>query len=65
MKVTDDLGTGKVTTNYTLGGVLIQAHSHAIHHFSLLAVISSLQGKDTPEYFGVAPATVTFMRQQA
>ncbi|MBK5208994.1 MAG: hypothetical protein JJE44_05740 [Flavobacteriaceae bacterium] len=26
--VTDDLGLGIVSANYTLGGILIQAHSH-------------------------------------
>ncbi len=57
--------TQYVTVNSTLARELVFVSSHAIHHFSLLAVISSLQGKDTPEYFGVAPATVTFMRQQA
>ncbi|GAB5379428.1 MAG: hypothetical protein Alis3KO_28240 [Aliiglaciecola sp.] len=49
----------------TLARELVFVSSHAIHHFSLLAVIRSLQGKTTPEYFGIAPATATFIRQQA
>ena len=57
--------TEYVTVNSTLARELVFVSSHAIHHFSLLAVIRSLQGEATPEFFGVAPATVTFMRQQA
>lgn len=49
----------------TLARELVFVSSHAIHHFSLMAVMRSLQGKSTPEYFGIAPATATFMRQQA
>lgn len=49
----------------TLARELVFVSSHAIHHFSLLAVICSLQQKQTPHNFGVAPATATFLRQQA
>jgi hypothetical protein len=34
--VSDDFGKGKIEQNYTLGGLLAQAHSHAIHHFASL-----------------------------
>jgi hypothetical protein len=34
--VPDDFGKGKIEQNYTLGGLLAQAHSHAIHHFASL-----------------------------
>ena len=33
IRLVDDLGDGKVATVATLGAVLFQAHSHAIHHF--------------------------------
>ena len=49
----------------TLARELVFVSSHAIHHFSLLAVLRSLQGKSAPENFGIAPATATFLRQQA
>jgi len=35
IKVTDDLGNGKITVTYTIGSALVQAHSHAIHHYAL------------------------------
>lgn len=57
--------TEYVTVDSTLARELVFVASHAIHHFSLLAVIRSMQGADTPEHFGVAPATVTYLRQQA
>lgn len=49
----------------TIARELVFVSSHAVHHFSLLAVINSLQGRESPENFGVAPATVTYIRQQA
>ncbi|MEP4891377.1 MAG: hypothetical protein ABJV04_15220 [Aliiglaciecola sp.] len=48
----------------TLARELIFISSHAIHHFSLLSVIQSLRGNDTPENFGVAPATISFQRDE-
>lgn len=57
--------TEYVQVNSTLARELVFVSSHAIHHFSLLAVMRSLQGHDTPQNFGVAPATVTYLRQQA
>lgn len=56
--VTDDLGLGKVTTNYTLASVLIQAHSHAIHHFASIGYIISKLGIELPDAdFGYNPST--------
>lgn len=56
--VTDDLGTGKVTTNYTLGSALIQAHSHAIHHFASIGFIINQLGIELPDAdFGYNPTT--------
>ncbi|GAA0859506.1 hypothetical protein [Aliiglaciecola litoralis] len=49
----------------TLARELVFVSSHAIHHFSLLAVMRSLQGQSIPAGFGIAPATATFQRQQA
>lgn len=56
--VSDDLGLGKITTNYTLGSALIQAHSHAIHHFASIGFIINQLGIELPdEDFGYNPTT--------
>ncbi len=58
ISVTDDLGTGNVTADYTLGGALIQAHSHAIHHFASIGFIINRLGVELPdEDFGYNPTT--------
>jgi len=58
VKVTDDLGLGLVTANYTLAGILIQAHSHAIHHFASVGYVISQLGIELPdEDFGFNPST--------
>ncbi len=49
---------------------LIFAGSHAVHHYAMIAQISFVQKgvvqtKDLPQYFGLAPATATFLRQNA
>lgn len=56
--VSDDLGLGKITANYTLGGALIQAHSHAIHHFASIGFIIHQLGIELPDAdFGYNPTT--------
>lgn len=56
--VTDDLGLGIVSANYTLGGILIQAHSHAIHHFASVGYVISQLGIELPDVdFGFNPTT--------
>lgn len=56
--VTDDLGLGIVSANYTLGGILIQAHSHAIHHFASVGYVISQLGISLPDVdFGFNPTT--------
>jgi hypothetical protein len=57
--VTDDLGLGIVSVNYTLGGILIQAHSHAIHHFASVGYVISQLGIALPDVdFGFNPTTL-------
>ena len=46
----------------TLARELVFVASHAVHHFSLMSVISSLQGLELPASFGVAPATASHLR---
>lgn len=56
--VTDDLGLGIVSANYTLGGIIIQAHSHAIHHFATVGYVISQLGIELPDAdFGFNPTT--------
>lgn len=53
------------TTQSSLGRELVFVASHAIHHYSLLAIIHSFLGGVNDESFGVAPATATFRRSDA
>ncbi|CAM1372990.1 DinB family protein [Tenacibaculum xiamenense] len=56
--VTDDLGKGSVTVQYTLGSALVQAHSHAIHHFASVGYIINQLGIQLPDAdFGYNPTT--------
>ncbi len=56
--VTDDLGLGTVSVNYTLGGIIIQAHSHAIHHFASVGYVINQLGIELPDAdFGFNPTT--------
>jgi len=58
VKVKDDLGLGMITANYTLAAALIQAHSHAIHHFASIGYIISQMGISLPDGdFGYNPTT--------
>jgi hypothetical protein len=43
---------------------LIFASSHAVHHYAMIAQISLAQKKTLPQSFGLAPSTVTFLRQE-
>jgi hypothetical protein len=57
--------TQNTQTQSTLARELVFVSSHAIHHFSLLAVINSLLGNKDEVNFGIAPSTATYIRQQA
>ncbi len=57
--------TQNTQTTSTLARELVFVSSHAIHHFSLLAVINSLLSNKNEINFGIAPSTATYMRQQA
>jgi len=51
-----------VVVNTTLARELVFVGSHAIHHFAMIDQISKAQQLVTPEQFGIAPATATFIR---
>jgi len=58
VEVKDDLGLGMITANYTIAAALIQAHSHAIHHFASIGYIISQMGINLPDGdFGYNPTT--------
>lgn len=58
VEVSDDLGLGTVVANYTLSSALIQAHSHAIHHFASIGYIIHQLGIEMPDAdFGYNPTT--------
>jgi len=58
VRVIDDLGLGIYNANYTLSAALIQAHSHAIHHFASVGYIISQLNIALPDAdFGYNPTT--------
>lgn len=60
VSVSDDLGLGVVTINYSLAAILAQAHSHAIHHFAIIGYIISQLDIALPDAdFGYNPTTIT------
>ncbi len=48
----------------TLARELVFAGSHAVHHFAMIAQIALAQKSKVPPYFGIAPATATYLRNQ-
>jgi uncharacterized damage-inducible protein DinB len=56
--VIDDLGLGKIEAKTTLAALLIQAHSHAIHHFATIGYsIFQLEIELPDADFGYNPTT--------
>lgn len=58
VKVSDNLGLEIESANYTIAAILMQAHSHAIHHFASVGyVIYQLQIALPDADFGFNPTT--------
>lgn len=58
IQVTDNMGLGNETVNYTLAAVLMQAQSHAIHHFASIGyLIYQLKIEMPCSGFGFNPTT--------
>ncbi|WP_288956258.1 DinB family protein [uncultured Polaribacter sp.] len=58
IEVIDDLGLGLESATYTLGAILMQAHSHAIHHFASVGYVIYQLGIELPDKdFGFNPTT--------
>jgi hypothetical protein len=56
--VTDNLGLGEVKVKYTLGAILAQANSHAIHHYAIINYILDRLGITIEDdTFGFNPTT--------
>jgi len=56
--VNDDLGLGTTNIEYTLGALLAQANSHAIHHYAIINYILDYLGiKLEDGTFGFNPTT--------
>lgn len=64
--VSTDLGpTHSATSHSTLARELVFVSSHAIHHYALIRIMCAMQNKQTPEFFGYAPATIRYINRSA
>lgn len=58
VKVVDDLGEGKISVDYTLESILVQANTHTVHHFASIAyILHGLKVSCVVEGFGYNPTT--------
>ncbi|WP_439131629.1 DinB family protein [Polaribacter sp.] len=58
VKVIDNLGLGNEQAFYTLGAILMQAQSHAIHHYASIGYLIYQLGIELPDTdFGYNPTT--------
>ncbi len=62
--VTDNMGQGKVTVNYTLESILAHANSHAIHHYATIGYVLDQLGVGLKiPGFGYNPTTPVNKRE--
>lgn len=65
IKVSDDMGLGNVIANYTIGSALMQAQSHAIHHYATIGYLVYQIGIELPDAaFGFNPTTPKLKMQK-
>ncbi|MFT5083286.1 MAG: hypothetical protein ACI9Y1_001327 [Lentisphaeria bacterium] len=57
--------THSVVLSSNLVRELVFTSSHAVHHYALISVIAKFQGVELEENLGIAPATATFLRDEA
>ena len=56
--VSDAIGKEVIRAEYTVSAILIQAHSHAVHHYASIGYIIHQLGIELPDdMFGVNPAS--------
>ena len=56
--------SSSVTLGSSLARELVFVSSHTVHHYAVISMIAKLQNLDVSQYFGVAPATVSFLRNE-
>ncbi|SHJ03577.1 DinB family protein [Aquimarina spongiae] len=62
--VTDNMGQGKITVNYTLESILAHANSHAIHHYATIGYMLEQLGVSIKiPGFGYNPTTPVNKRE--
>ncbi len=62
--VTDNMGQGKITVNYTLESILSHANSHAVHHYATIGYILDRLGVEIKiPGFGYNPTTPVSKRE--
>ncbi len=62
--VTDNMGQGKVTVNYTLESILSHANSHAVHHYATIGyILDRLNIEIKIPGFGYNPTTPVNKRE--
>jgi uncharacterized damage-inducible protein DinB len=58
IKVSDDMGLGNQTANYTIAAVLMQVQSHTTHHYASIGYLIYQLGIELPNSdFGFNPST--------
>ncbi|MCX2763352.1 hypothetical protein [Aquimarina muelleri] len=64
--VTDNMGKGKVTVNYTLESIMSHANSHAMHHYAIIGyILHNLDIEIKIPGFGYNPTTPINKREGA
>lgn len=59
IKVSDDMGLGNEIANYTIAATLMQAQSHATHHYATIGYLIYQLGIELPNaVFGFNPTTL-------
>ena len=65
IKVSDDMGLGNEIATYTIGSALMQAQSHAIHHYASIGYLVYQLGIELPDTaFGFNPTTPKVILQK-
>ena len=66
VEVSDDMGLGNVIATYTVGSALMQAQSHAIHHYASIGyLVYQLEIQLPDAAFGFNPTTPNMKLQQS
>lgn len=58
------LETNSVTVKSSVSRELAFVLSHTVHHFSMIAIALKMQGVAVEKNFGLAPATITYLKDK-